>query len=107
MNTSTEYLKGVTDTLIENFEFHTGGLDDHNRLSINFEDFYGSAKKRIGCKVKIYFPTDIRRDIDGDEVVKDYFEQDIVVYNSDKLGSFIADFETELSKVRDLNIKMR
>lgn len=107
------YIKGVIDTVVEQYEHHNAGHDFKDKeTEFTLTDYYGSQNKVIGVKVdikaicgKIRKPEYIDGEYAGMEEENEYYEQYFIVYGTDKIGSFISDIESELVKIDEFQIQ--
>jgi dissimilatory sulfite reductase (desulfoviridin) alpha/beta subunit len=105
------YLRGLIDATVQNYENCNGAICETKNLQFELEDYYGSQTKPIGVKITIAAICDKKRTpliYDGTFTGMDedpiYYEQEIIIYKSDKLASVISDLEDELTKIDEFKI---
>jgi len=101
------YVKGVIDSTIDEYEQINSPIDEDKDLLITVEPFYGSQKVVIGTKVNISAVTSIIKHADNygiTDIKKEYYDNHIIIYKSDKLVSFKSDLFDELTEIDKFKI---
>jgi len=101
------YIRGVIDSTLDEYEQINGLIDEDKDLLITVEPFSGSQKNVIGAKVNISAITSIKKtfDLDGiTDIKKEYYDNYIVIYKTDKLASFKSDLFDELTEIDKIKI---
>jgi hypothetical protein len=107
MEIDVMYVKGVIDSTIDEYEQINSPIDEDKDLLITVEPFYGSQKVVIGAKVNISAVTSIIKRADNYGIIdvkKEYYDNYIIIYKSEKLGSFKTDLIHELMEIDKFKI---
>lgn len=100
------YIKGVIDSTIDEYEQMNSRIDEEKELSYNVEPYYGSVKTVIGAKIIFSAVTSVINKYDDNGIYdtnKEYYDNYIIIYKSDKLSSFksdVFDILTEIDKFK-------